>query len=111
MELALVDFTSVADVTALVPSFRFEGDTQILVARYDGLPFPAVAFHTQRRMGNLEYVIRRLRMRTRRPVVAELPWYLVDEGRRSVVESASSITESQQEWQMYLLKCRLAVSS
>lgn len=46
LELALVDFTSVADVTALAPSCRFVGDTEILVARYDGLPFPAVAFHT-----------------------------------------------------------------
>jgi ribosomal protein S18 acetylase RimI-like enzyme len=41
---ALADFTFIADITTLSADCRFVGDAETLVARYDGLPFAAIAF-------------------------------------------------------------------
>ena len=112
LELALENFAFIAAVTTLAPSCRFVGDSEILIACYDGLPFTAVAFHSQNRTDNPNCVSRRIRMLTRRLVVPDETFYcLVGEGQRPLVESAFSVVESNEEWQIYLMKCRLDVSS
>lgn len=112
MELALESFAFIADVTTLAPNYRFVGDSEILVALYDRLPFTAIAFHTHNRTDNLEYVSQRIRMLTRRLIApGETLYCLVGEGQRPLVESAFEVVESHEEWQMYLMKCQLDISS
>lgn len=81
LELALENFASIAAVTTLAPNCRFVGDSEILIACYHGLPFTAVAFHSQSRADNPNCVSRRIRMLTRRLVAPDETLHcLVGEG-------------------------------
>lgn len=112
LELALENFAFVADVTTLAPNCRFVGDSEILIACYDGLPSTAVAFHSQNRTSNSKYVFRRGSILTRRLVAPNETFYCLVGGRqRSPVESVFWVVENNEEWQKYLMKCRLDVSS
>lgn len=101
LEQALANFTFVANVTTLAPDCRFAGDAETLVARYEGLPFAAIAFHSQNRTGDRDTISRRITALTRRLIAPDETFYcLVDEEQRPLVASAFLVLENYEEWQM-----------
>jgi len=95
---ALARVTFIADVTTLAEDCCFAGDERTLVARYDGLPFPAVAFHTWAENGD---VPRRLTALTRRLVSpGETFACLVAEQEWPLLQEAYQVLEVHPEWQM-----------
>ncbi len=101
LEQALADFAFIADMTTLASECRFAGDDEVLVARYDGLPFTAIAFHTRNGSTNPDDASRRVTVLTRRLLAPRETFYcLVSEEQRSLVESAFRVLESHEEWQM-----------
>jgi len=90
---ALAHFTFIADVTTLAPACRFAGDAETLVARYDGLPFTAIAFHGDDPA--------RLAALTRQLLApGEETWCLVSEEQWLLVQTFCRVLEVRQEWQM-----------
>ncbi len=113
LDRALASFAFLADVTTLAEDCRFAGDNQMLVVRYDGLPFPAIAFC----LGTLpvpgtSFILRhgaipcddvsnRLAARTRRLVAPGEPFVcLVDEHDWPLLRAAYRVLEVHPEWQM-----------
>jgi len=93
LEQALAYFTFIADVTTLTADCRFAGDAETLAARYDGLPFAAVAFYGQDAA--------RLAALTHRLLTPDEEFYcLVGEEQWALVQTAYSVLEVDQEWQM-----------
>jgi ribosomal protein S18 acetylase RimI-like enzyme len=98
LDRALARFAFVADVTTLADDCRFAGHARTLVVRYDGLPFPAVAFHTRAENGDAPQHLRDLSRRLVSPgetfgcLVAEPEWPLVQE--------TYQVLEVHPEWQM-----------
>lgn len=93
LEEALAYFTFLADATALAPDCRFAGNGEALAARYDGLPFAAVAFH-----GDSPTRIAAL---TRQLLAPDEAFYcLVGEEQWSLVQAAYRVLEVHEEWQM-----------
>ena len=77
------------------------GDARTLVARYDGLPFTAVAFRTQDTTDHPEYLSGTIASLTRRLVAPDEAFYcLVGQRQRSLVASAFRVLASYEEWQM-----------
>lgn len=101
LDRAFSAFTFVADVTTLARDCRFAGDGHTLVARYDGLPFAAIAFCIQDGMHEDGAISRRVVTLTRRLMapgeaftclVAEIEWPLV--------QAAYHVLQTYPEWQM-----------
>ena len=93
LEGALAHFTFVADVTALAADCSFAGDAETLVARYDGLPFAAVAFYGDDS--------RQIAALTRDLIAAGQPFYcLVGEEQWPLVQRTYRVLELHEEWQM-----------
>ena len=90
---ALTHFTFLADVTTLADGCRFVGDRQTLVARYDELPFAAIAFY-----GTDPARIRALVG----DLVGPDEWFycLVGEAMWPLTQAAFSVIETNDEWQM-----------
>jgi hypothetical protein len=101
LEHALACFTFIADVTTLSSNCRFAGDRRTLVARYDGLPFPAIAFHSQSgRIGCRDHA-KRIAILTRRLVSAGETFYcLVAEDELTLLQDAYCVLEKHAEQQM-----------
>jgi ribosomal protein S18 acetylase RimI-like enzyme len=110
---ALASFTFVADVTTLAKDCRFAGDSQTLVARYDGLPFAAIAFcHSTSRIPGISSfprdrattagdIGRRVATLTRRLVApGEAFTCLVAEDDWPLLEAVYQVLEVHPEWQM-----------
>lgn len=98
---ALASFTIIADVTALSEDCTFAADDRGLVARYHGLPFPAVAFSVPHRESvNRDSAARLARLTGRLVTVREPFVCLVSESEWSVLQSAYEVLEVQPEWQM-----------
>ena len=98
---ALAHFTIIADVTALAEDCTFAEDDGALVARYHGLPFPAVAYSIRQRQGAARYTPARLMGLTRRLVAPHETFVcLVPETEISVLHSAYDVLEVKPEWQM-----------
>lgn len=110
LEQTLACFTFVADVTTLASHCRFAGDEEMLVARYDGLPFTAVAFHgddgsaersPERSRRRLAKAPARLAALTRQLLApGEEVWLLVGEEQWPLVQAAYHVLEAHEEWQM-----------
>ena len=89
----LAHFTLAADLTALEGACRFARQGDALVARYDGLPFPALAFLAEA-PGQLVRLAARL-------VDRGEPFYLlVNEAQARLAEQAFQVTNVDPEWQM-----------
>lgn len=101
LDRALACFTFVADATTLADDCRFAGDDQTLVARYDGLPFTAVAFHSLGEMREKDEVSKRVTALTRRLVAPGEPFAcLVAERDWPLLRAAYRVLEIYPEWQM-----------
>jgi ribosomal protein S18 acetylase RimI-like enzyme len=93
LEGALADFTFIADVTTLSSDCCFVGEAETLVARYDGLPFSAVAFHGDD--------LARIVELTRRLLAPEQAFYcLVGEEQWPSLQAAYRVLAINEEWQM-----------
>jgi len=98
---ALASFTFVADVTTLTEDCRFAGDSRTLVARYDGLPFPAIAFCSRDRASSREETSRHIADLTRRLVAPNETFAcLVAENDKPCLEAAYQVLDIYPEWQM-----------
>ncbi len=98
---ALASFTIIADVTALAEGCTFAADDGALVARYHGLPFPAVAFFVPHRESLDRDNAPRLACLTRRLVAPQESFVcLVAESVWSLLQSTYDVLEVQPEWQM-----------
>ncbi len=101
LDRALAFFTFIADVTTLTKDCRFAGDSQTLVARYDGLPFAAIAFCSRDRASPCEETSRRIADLTRRLVAPNETFAcLVAERDRPRLEAAYQVLDIYPEWQM-----------
>ncbi len=108
LDRALASFTFVADVTTLAEDCRFAGDSQTLVARYDGLPFAAIAFYSQHRLyangGKIDEnddVSKHVAALTRRLVAPDETFIcLVAEKDWPLLQAAYQVLEVHPEWQM-----------
>ena len=99
---ALASFTILADVTTLAEDCTFSADSRALVARYHGLPFPAVAFsaphsHTD---GLYEAAARVARLSRRLVAPQETFVCLVAEAEWPLLRSSYAVLDVQPEWQM-----------
>jgi ribosomal protein S18 acetylase RimI-like enzyme len=101
LQRALAHFTFIADVTTLAAACRFAGDSDTLVARYDGLPFAAIAFHSQcAATGRLDTPGRIAKL-TQRLISPGEPFYcLVADGELALLEAAYQVSEVHPEQQM-----------
>jgi len=100
LDRALSSFTFIADVTSLSEDCCFVGDSQRLVARYDGLPFAAIAFCSRDR-ASPEETPRRIAELTRRLVSPQETFAcLVAERDRPLIEAAYRVLKIYPEWQM-----------
>lgn len=98
---ALASFTIGADVTALAQDCTFAADDHALVARYQGLPFPAVAFFIPNTDNTDRDGVPRLARLTRRLVAPEESFVcLVAESEWPLLRSAYDVLEVRPEWQM-----------
>lgn len=101
LERVLTDFAFIADVTTLASDCHFVGDAGTLVARYDGLPFTAVAFRSQDTTEHPRHISRTIAALTRRLVQpAEVFYCLVGKKQRSLIASAFRVLACHEEWQM-----------
>jgi ribosomal protein S18 acetylase RimI-like enzyme len=101
LERALAYFTFIADVTALARDCRFAGDSETLVARYYGLPFAAIAFHSQTGSTGRSDAPRRIAALTRQLTTHGETFYcLVTEGKLALLEDAHCVLETHPEQQM-----------
>jgi ribosomal protein S18 acetylase RimI-like enzyme len=101
LELALAYFTFIADLTTLACDCRFAGDNETLVARYDGLPFAAIAFHSQDGSSECDGIPERIAALTRRLVAPHETFYcLVAEDELALLEDAYRVLEMHPEQQM-----------
>jgi ribosomal protein S18 acetylase RimI-like enzyme len=101
LERALAYFTFIADVTTLASDCRFAADSETLIARYDGLPFAAIAFHSQggstRHCDNPE----RIANLTRRLIAPRETFYcLVADDELALLQDAYCVLETHPEQQM-----------
>ena len=99
---ALASFTILADVTALAEDCTFSADNRTLVARYHGLPFPAVAFSAPEcQTGGRDEAAERV-ARLTHPLVAPRESFvcLVAESEWPMLRSAYTVLDVQPEWQM-----------
>ena len=90
---ALSHFTLAADLTTLRAACRFACAGEALVARYEGLPFPALAF-LDRDVGRLG------RLAARLVAPGEVFYLLVNEDQARLAERAFAVEETHPEWQM-----------
>lgn len=98
---ALASFTIIADATALAEGCTFAADDGALVARYHGLPFPAVAFFVPHRESMDRDNALRLACLTRRLVAPQESFVcLVAESAWPLLQSTYDVLEVQPEWQM-----------
>jgi ribosomal protein S18 acetylase RimI-like enzyme len=89
----LAHFTLAADLTTLQDECRFAHAEEAVVARYEGLPFPALAFLGQD-PGQLSGLAAQL-------VGPDEPFYLLlNEGQAQVAERAFAVEQAHPEWQM-----------
>ena len=89
----LAHFTLIADLTTLRAECRFVGEGETVVARYDGLPFAALAYAPMppNRLATLAAQL----------VQPDEPFYLLlNAEQAAVAEQAFSVEEVQREWQM-----------
>jgi ribosomal protein S18 acetylase RimI-like enzyme len=101
LERALAYFTFIADVTTLACDCHFAGDGETLVARYDGLPFAAIAFHTQAESIGHDDISRQIATLTQRLTAPGEPFYcLVPEGELALLRAAYCVLETHREQQM-----------
>lgn len=101
LERALAYFTFIADVTTLASECRFAGDSETLVARYDGLPFPAIAFHSQGESTGRRDTPRWIATLTRRLIAPRETFYcLVAEDELALLQDAYCVLETHPEQQM-----------
>jgi len=101
LQRALAHFTFIADVTTLAAACRFAGDSDTLVASYDGLPFAAIAFHSQCAPTGRHDTPRRIARLTQGLVSPGEPFYcLVADGERALLEAAYQVLEIHPEQQM-----------
>lgn len=101
LDRALASFTFVADVTTLAQECRLAGDSQTLVARYDGLPFAAIAFCSRDRASPCEETSRRVADLTRRLVTPNETFAcLVAERDMPLLRAAYQVLDIYPEWQM-----------
>jgi GNAT superfamily N-acetyltransferase len=101
LDRAFASFTFVADVTTLAGHCHFAGDGQTLVARYDGLPFAAIAFHSLSETRENRSTSRRVAALTRHLVAPGEPFVcLVAERDRPVLRAAYKVLKIYPEWQM-----------
>lgn len=97
---ALTCFTFVADVTPLSSAFRFAGDDQTLVARYDGLPFAAIAFRSRIHEKN-DDVSQRVAVLTRQPVSPDESFACLVAGRDwPLLQATYHVMDVYPDWQM-----------
>ena len=106
---ALASFTFIADVTVLAEDCCFAGDVNTLVARYDGLPFTAIAFYHRTpsnpqdatRLLSNDDVSERVADLTRCLVApGEAFICLVDENDWPLLRAAYHVLKLYLEWQM-----------
>lgn len=101
LERALAYFTFIADVTTLASHCRFAGDSETLVARYDGLPFAAIAYHSQGGSTACQDTPRRIATLTRQLVAPRETFYcLVAEDAVALLQDAYCVLETHPEQQM-----------
>jgi ribosomal protein S18 acetylase RimI-like enzyme len=101
LERALAHFTFIADVTTLACDCRFAGDSETLVARYNGLPFAAIAFHSQSGPTARDDTPRRIAALTRRLIAPGETFYcLVAEDELVLLQHAYCQLETHPEHQM-----------
>ena len=101
LERALAYFTFIADVTTLASDCRFAGDSETLVARYDGLPFAAIAFHSQGGLARHFDASRRIAALTRRLIApTETFLCLVADEESALLQGSYSVLETHGEQQM-----------
>ena len=101
LDRALASFTFVADVTTLAPDCSFSGDGRTLVVRYSGLPFAAVAFHSQEATKMNRAAATRVAGLTRDLIApGEIFTCLVAEKEWPLLQAAHEVLEVHQEWQM-----------
>jgi len=101
LDEALASFTIAADVTALAKDCTFATDDRALVARYHGLPFPAIAFSVPRGRGADRDEARRLARLTQSLVQPHDSFVcLVAESEWSFLQSAYDVLAVKPEWQM-----------
>jgi ribosomal protein S18 acetylase RimI-like enzyme len=93
LEQALSYVTFVADVTTLAPDCRFVGNEAVLIARYDALPFPALAFYGDDPRQVTDMIHRLVEPH-------ETFYCLVGEEQWPLVKAAICVLETHQEWQM-----------
>lgn len=96
----LASFTIVADLTVLPRECSFAGDSRMLVARYDGLPFAAVAFSNANLEGNGEDARRLARLTHRLIPSKETFICLVAERQWRLLQDAYDVLRVREEWQM-----------
>lgn len=93
IEHALAHFTFIADVTTLVPHCRFVGDNDNLVARYNNLPFAALAFYGED--------VDQIKALSAQLIESDEPFYcLVSDAQWPFVKSTYHVLEVHEEWQM-----------
>jgi len=101
LQRALAHFTFIADVTTLAAACRFAGDSETLVARYDGLPFAAIAFHSQCASNRRQDTPRRIAKLTQGLIAPGETFYcLVAAGELALLESAYHVLEVHPEQQL-----------
>jgi ribosomal protein S18 acetylase RimI-like enzyme len=101
LERALAHFTFIADVTTLAADCCFAGDSETLVARYDGLPFAAVAFHSRGGSTGRDMTATRIADLTRRLIAPTEAFYcLVSDEKWTTVQDAYTVLERHPEQQM-----------
>jgi ribosomal protein S18 acetylase RimI-like enzyme len=101
LENALTYFTFIADVTTLASDCRFAGDSETLVACYDGLPFAAIAFHSQAGSTGRYDNPKLITALTRRLMGPREAFYcLVAEDEFALLQEAYCVLETHPEQQM-----------
>jgi ribosomal protein S18 acetylase RimI-like enzyme len=101
LEQALAYFTFIADVTTLTCDCCFAGDRETLVARYDGLPFVAIAFHSHAKSVGRDDIPRRIANLTQRLITPGETFYcLVSEDQLALLEAAYRVLAMRPEQQM-----------
>jgi ribosomal protein S18 acetylase RimI-like enzyme len=93
LDWVLAHFTLAADLTTLRDECRLAHSEEAVVTRYQGLPFPALAFLGQD-PGQLSSLAAQL-------VGPDEPFYLLlNEGQAQVAERAFAVEQVHPEWQM-----------
>jgi ribosomal protein S18 acetylase RimI-like enzyme len=92
----LAHFTLAADLTGLREECRFARSGEAVVARYDGLPFPALAF-----LGEEPERLAELAARLVDP--GEVFYLLVNERQARLADRAFAVEQVRPEWQMLFM--------